>query len=181
MDAVILIMMALLAGVVLWLVLSQRQYQRVDYGAMVDQEERERQLGRRMEHLDRLIGDLIAYERERREELDALVATTRAELEQQVQQAKAEIVRDVLSQGQTFDELLLSQQGVLPGQPQPARGGAAEPGANANLVRFFKNPRQHQIAELLELGHTPAEVSRFLGVSQHEVDLVGSIIFSESA
>lgn len=180
MDAVILIMMAILAGVVLWLVLSQRHFQRVDYDALIDQEERERQLARRMEHLDRLIGDLIAYERERRAELDALVATTRTDLAREVEQAKADIVREVLNQGQTYDELLMSQQGVAPGQSQPVELGM-DPAANANLVRFFKNPRQHRIAELLELGHTPAEVARFLGVSQHEVDLVGSIIFSESA
>jgi hypothetical protein len=180
MDAVILILMALLAGVVLWLVLNQRHFQRVDYGTLVDQEERDRQLARRMEHLDRLIGDLIAYERERRAELDALVATTRTELSREVEQAKADIVREVLSQGQTYDELLMAQQGVAPGQSRPQQP-PEQPAANANLVRFFKNPRQHRIAELLELGHTPAEVARFLGVSQHEVDLVGSIIFSESA
>ncbi len=179
MDAVILIMLALVAGVVLWLVLSQRQFQRVDYGAMVDQEERERQLARRMEHLDRLIADLIAYERERRAELDALVINTRAELRQQVEQAKADIVCEVLSQGRTYDELLMSQQGIEPGIRVEQDSGASP--ANSNLVRFFKNPRQHRIAELLELGHTPAEVARFLGVSQHEVDLVGSILFSEQS
>ena len=175
MDAVILILLALLAGVVLWLALSQRQYQRVDYGALVDQEERERQLARRMEHLDRLISDLIAYERERRAELDALVVNTRTELQRQVESAKAEIVREVLSQGQTYDELLLSQQGL------PAARENTTSQSNPNLVRFLKNPRQHRIAEMLELGHTPAEVARFLGVSQHEVDLVGSIMFSEQS
>lgn len=179
MDAVILILLALLAGVVLWLVLSQRNFQRVDYGAMVDQEERERQLARRMEHLDRLIADLIAYERERRAELDALVDNTRAELLKQVEDAKAEIVREVLSQGQTYDQLLMSQQGIAQDASRLLDTGTAA--ANSNLVRFFKNPRQHRIAELLELGHTPAEVARFLGVSQHEVDLVGSILFSEQS
>ena len=89
------------------------------------------------------------------------------------------LVREVLSQGQTYDELLMSQQGITLGTGTELNGDSTP--ANSNLVRFFKNPRQHRIAEMLELGHTPAEVARFLGVSRHEVDLVGSILFNEQS
>ena len=182
MESIILILLALLTGVVLWLVLSQRNFQRVDYGAYIDQEERDRQLARRMEHLDHLISDLVAYERQRRDELAAMVDSARRDLEQQVQQAKAEIIRDVLSRGGSYDELLASEHGVkLPPVP-PSASQRTVGGGNENLVKFLRSPRQRQIAEMLELGHTPHEVSRFLGVSKHEVDMVGSIIFSgESA
>jgi len=49
------------------------------------------------------------------------------------------------------------------------------------MVRFLKSPRQQQIAEALELGYTSQEVSRLLGVSRHEVELVSAIIFKNKS
>ena len=48
-------------------------------------------------------------------------------------------------------------------------------GEHANLVRFRQGKRQARISGLLESGYAPGEVSKMLGVSRHEVDIVSSI------
>lgn len=182
MEGLLLLVLVLLGGVVLYLALSQRQYQRIDYTYLITQEERERQVTARLEHLERLLAEFIEYENRRRAELDQLIAAARQSLAQQVGEAQQTIVRNVLGQPSEMDRLLLKHSGAQPAEatpPQPLPPTPVEsPGEeNPQLVNFLKGPRQQQIAEMLELGHTSHDVSRILGVSRHETELVASIIF----
>ena len=80
-----------------------------------------------------------------------------------------------------MDNLLLRESGAE--MPRPVASGPRRPGQaageNRNMVNFLKSPRQQRIAEQLELGYTSQDVSRMLGVSRHEVELVASIIFRD--
>jgi hypothetical protein len=187
-EGLTLVFLALLAGVVLYLVLGQRHFQRVDYGHLLMQEERERQTLARLEHAERLLADLRQYDRERRRELDELVARAGAELAHQIDRAREDITAQVLNHPEVYDHLLEArsglESGVQPAPGEPVRGAnsrAARAGAQGNpsLVRFLRSPRQQQIAGMLELGFNHQAVSRELGVSRHEVELVSAIIFSE--
>lgn len=188
MEGLTLVFLALLAGVVLYLVLGQQRFQRVDYSHLLLQEERERQTLARLEHAERLLADLHQYERQRRRELDELIARAGAELAHQVDRAREDITAQVLNHPEVYDRLLAAHSGLedaaQPAQTEPvcyagSRGARAGAQGSPSLVRFLRSPRQQQIAGMLEQGFSHQAVSRELGVSRHEVELVSAIIFSE--
>ena len=178
---VVLLLLAALAGAVMYLLVSRRHFQRVDYGALLDQEERQRRLQVRIEQLEQMLGDLAEYDLRRRQELEFFVAAAKEELAAMVGRARSEIIDEVLNRPERIDSLLLHESGagVDPVVQPPAqpRAGRPERDDSPNMVRFLKSERQQQIAEALELGYTSQEVSRLLGVSRHEVELVSAIIF----
>jgi hypothetical protein len=182
-EGITLVFLALIAGVVLYLVLSQRSFQRVDYGHLLAQEERERQLITRLQQAEDLLLTIREYELSRRLELEQFVTATKRELVEEIAAARRSIVSEVLNRPGAYDQLLLADTGVLPaGKPQ---GGMplTQPATreNANLVRFLHSPHQQRIAEMLECGFSHQEVSRELGVSRTEVELVSAIIFNEKS
>jgi len=186
MDGMVLVILALLGGVVLYLALSQRLYQRIDYSYLITQEEKEKQVASRLAHLEKMLGKLNAHEQHYRDELEKLIADTRQALDIQVGEAKNTILREVLGQPNELDRLLFKHSGTESRAHQkPSRVPPASPshhsrtvGENQQLVNFLKGPRQQQIAEMLELGYSPQDASRMLGVSLHETELVESIIFT---
>jgi hypothetical protein len=181
-EGLTLVFLALLAGVVLYLVLSQRSFQRVDYSHLVQQEERERQTIARLKQAEALLATLREYEQARRLELDRFVAAAKHEIVEEVASARSAIVSSVLNAPDTYDQLLLAETGSLPidtTQPGSALLTPRPGGENHHLLRFLRSPQQQRIAEMLECGFSHQEVSRDLGVSRTEVGLVSAIIFSE--
>lgn len=182
MEGLILVFLALLAGVVLYLVLSQRNFQRIDYGHLILQEERERQLNTRLQQAEALLSTLREYEAARKLELEQFVSAAKRELAEEVAAARGTIVSEVLDRPGAYDMLLLADTGVAPLKqrpPAPAPQPQRLPERNSNLGRFCRSPHQQRIAEMLECGFSHQEVSRDLGVSRTEVELVSSIIFSD--
>ena len=174
----LLLTLVLVAGAVLFLYLNQRNFQRVDYGHLIDDEERERRLNARLRHLEDLLSELARYEQLRREDLDSLLSAAQQRLAEEIAGAKQHIVTDVLSRPAEMDFLLMrAAQAEPPAQLSQALLSPATEEQSVNMLRFLKSPRQRQIAELLEQGYRQAEVCRMLGVSGCEVDLVSSIIF----
>jgi hypothetical protein len=181
-EGLILVFLALLAGVVLYLVLSQRNFQRLDYSHLLQQEERERQIIARLKQAEALLATLREYEQARRLELDRFVAAAKQEIVEEVAAARGSIVAGVLNSPQAFDQLLLAETGSSPINSPCASAPRQLPGVrseNHHLVRFLRSPQQQRIAEMLECGFSHQEVSRDLGVSRTEVGLVSAIIFSE--
>jgi hypothetical protein len=181
-EGLTLVFLALLAGVVLYLVLNQRNFQRIDYSHLILQEEQERQLSARLKQAEDLLTTLREYEHARKLELEHFVAAAMRELADEVAQARGSIVSEVLDRPGAYDMLLLADTGVAPIAPpslQPQPQALRAPEHNTNLGRFRRSPHQQRIAEMLECGFTHQEVSRDLGVSRTEVELVSSIIFSE--
>jgi hypothetical protein len=179
-EGITLIFLTLLSGVVLYLVLNQKNYQRVDYSHLITQEERERHLMARVEHAERMIGDLVAFERKQRQDMEALIDLAGQELTTRIAKAREQVLKEVLDDPAQYDRILANSNRLtdLPAAPNPEhRSVSAAGGGNPNLVRFVRSARQQQIAEMLELGFTHQEVSRTLGVSRHEVELVSTIIF----
>lgn len=178
---VILVCLALLAGAVLYLLTSRRHYQRIDYSRLIAEENWEKRLKARLDRLEQLLTDLAEYDRRRREELDSFAAEARRELADQVRHAREEIVSEVLMRPDGWDRLLYDHSGAgLPpaAGPEPvARSTAAERIAPA--PRTLHGSRQQGIRELLEQGHTAQQISRLLGVSRHEVELVAAFVFTE--
>lgn len=175
----VLLILALLAGCVLYLLITRRNYQRVDYSRLVEQEIERRQLLARLERLEQLISDLGEYDRRRRGELEAFAAETKRELAEQLKRARSELSAEILDKPGRWEQLLLQESGAQPAtagvQPEPAE--TADAAESPQMRRFLNSPRQQRIAELLELGHTAQEVSQQLSVSRHEVELVAAIIF----
>lgn len=173
---VVVLLLAVLCCAVLILYLNQRQYQRIDFSSLLNQEEDQRRLESRIAYLEQLIADLAEFEQFRRQELDELITGTRSALEDQVTQAKHAIVHELLKSPERMDTMLLDSAASA------TRGPASAPAAKAALLPNLKsttanNPRQRQIAELLEDGFAENEVAYLLGISRHEVDLVSSIVF----
>ena len=182
MEGLTLVFLALLAGVVLYLVLSQRNFQRIDYGHLIQQEDRERQLNARLEQAETLLATLREYEYARKLELEQFISAAKQELADEIAAARNAIVSEVLDRPGAYDMLLLADTGAAPIKPQPALLEPQTPPAlnsNPNTMRFCRSPYQQRIAEMLECGFTHQEVSRDLGVSRTEVELVNAIIFSE--
>lgn len=181
-EGITLVFLALIAGVVLYLVLSQRNFQRIDYGHLVAQEERERQLLARLQQAEGLLLAMREYELACKLELDHFVTAAKQELAGEIRAARQFIVADVLNRPGAYDQLLLSDTGALPAtRPFAAAPAAYAQRENPNLLRFLHSPLQQRIAEMLECGFSHQEVSRELGVSRTEVELVSAIIFSEKS
>jgi len=180
---VVLLLLAVLSGVVMYLLVSRRHFQRIDYGGLLDQEERQRRLQVRIEQLEQMIGDLAQYDQKRRQELEFFVSAAKEELAAMVGRARSDIVNEVLNNPERIDSLLLHESGARreTSSAVPPEHHRPEPDNTPNMVRFLKSPRQQQIAEALELGYTSQEVSRLLGVSRHEVELVSAIIFKNKS
>jgi DNA-binding NarL/FixJ family response regulator len=178
----VLLILALLAGAVLYLLASRRHYQRTDYSRLVEQDVEREQLNARLRRLEQLIADLAEYDRRRRSELEAFARETRAELAAEIQRAREQIVAEVLASPERWEDLLLQQSGALPPAPpptttEPVIAEDTQAPENPQLLRFLKGPRQRRIAELLEQGLGAQDVARQLSVSRHEVDLVSAIMF----
>jgi hypothetical protein len=184
----VLLILALLAGAVLYLLASRRHYQRTDYAGLVEQDTEREQLKARLKRLEQLLADLAEYDRRRRSELEAFAREVRAELAAEIRRAREEITAEVLADPRRWEQLLLQQSGAqypadeAPGapsfarMPQPAAPGDSA-GDNPQLLRFLNSPRQQRIAELLEQGLGAQEVAQQLNVSRHEVDLVSALMF----
>ncbi|MBN2081248.1 hypothetical protein JW859_03465 [bacterium] len=169
----VLILLAMLAGAVLYLLTSRRHYQRVDYSQLIEQEEERRRMAARVERLEQLLARLVEYDRQRRAELGAFIDEAKTELAAQIKQAHRQIAEEILSRPAGWDQFLLDRAGVEP--PGVLADDADE--KLTQVVNFKHGSRQFRIAELLELGFTPQEVSRELGVSRHEVELISAMIF----
>lgn len=182
MDVLLLLSLlftALLGGVVIYLFANQQHFQRVDYQQLVNSEERERQQLKRLKHLERLIEDLVVYDKRRRREIEQLVERTKQELADAVAAAREEIIADVLRQPATLDSLLLQQAQVLIPQSVPSQPKVADAGSISAtpVVDFPQSPLQQRIAALLEEGRSTRDVAEKLGVSLHEVELVNALCF----
>jgi len=183
----VLLILALLAGAVLYLLASRRHYQRIDYSRLVEQDVEREQLTARLKRLEQLISDLAEYDRRRRSELEAFARETREQLAAEIRRAREELVAEVLADPQRWEQLLLDKSGAQPPEtpPEPAMPAPSlEPaaqlsgeGENPQLLRFLKGPRQRRIAELLEQGLSAQEVAQLTGLSRHEVDLVSALMF----
>jgi hypothetical protein len=172
----LLVILAVLAGAVLHLFLNQRNFQRVDYARLLDQEERHHVEQTRQAQLEQLVGDLARLEQRRRHELESLIERAEDRLESNVCEAKQRLIGQLLAEPRQLDGLLCASSGVHT-VPLPLARPVSDP-ANPQLLRFLRNPRQLQIAELLERGMAEQEVAHSLGLSGHEVELVSAIIFS---
>jgi len=179
MDALIwlgLLLMTLLAGAVVYLFLNQRHFQRVDYGHLLDQEERLRQLDARIAHLERLIADLALLEQKRRQELDQFVAETKNDLRQQLAQAQQQ-------QAERAVGSLPHAVGIPMGwELEPPSACQHEPvelpsAVEVPLAMPTASWRQQEVIELLEQGCDHQDISRLLGVSRHEIKLVETMLF----
>lgn len=182
MEGLILVFLALLAGVVLYLVLSQRGYQRLDYSHLIQQEERERRTAARLKQAEALLAALKEYDHARRAELDRFISAAKQEIADEVTAARQSIVAGVLNSPSAYDQLLLAETGASVTQPSRSAGRPATTQVHndtGQFGRFLRSPQQQRIAEMLECGFTPQEVSRDLGVSRTEIGLVSSLIFSE--
>ena len=175
-----LLLIALLAGAVLYLFINQRGFQRIDYRSLIDQEEQERRLQARLAYIEQLIADFAAYDRRRRQELEQLAEHARAEVAQQLSSARSRLADEILRDAAAVDHLILTQahtrrsrSAQLPREPMPGdRRG------NANVRRFLDGQRQQQIAGLLEEGYDPREVARILGISRQEVEMISALVFN---
>ena len=189
MEGITLVFLAVLAGVVVYLALNLRSFQRVDYSHLVEQEQLRQQIETRITYLEDLIARLAELERTRRDEMDAVLAAAKGELKAEVGQARQKILREVLERPATMDELLLHETTVS--QAIPAVADDPQASRRASVARSWReapsipqalmthSPRQQHVTELLELGYTHQDISRILGVSRHEVELVASLLFHE--
>jgi hypothetical protein len=174
-----LLFTALLGGAVVYLFSNQRHFQRVDYQQLIGSEERERQQLKRLKHLERLIADLVAYDKRRHREMEQLVKRTKLELAGTVAKAREEIITDIMRQPAALDSLLLQQAKVLTPQlasSEHSDADAGSPGVNTGMD-FAHSPLQQRIAATLEEGWSTREIAEKLGVSLHEVELVSAIHF----
>jgi len=161
----VLLLLAVLAGAILLLFLNQRNFQRVDYSALINEEEHQRRLNTRLAYVEQLIARLLDLEQQRGGELNRLVERARIDLETQVQQARQQITTELLSRPAQLDFVLLRNAGA-----------PTEPVAPAP-PRVLTTARQRRIAEMLEEGYDAREVAQMLGISCHEVELVSSLTF----
>ena len=179
-----LVMVALLGGVVLYLAYSLKNYQRIDHGRVLDDDRRQQQTEQRVRYLEQLLSDIAEHEHKRSAQFDEVVRQARQDFAAEVDRARDEIISRVVMRPEEADAMLLKYTGVEPGTPssEPSHPEVeisvidAEPDSES-LVSFLRSERQRNIAELLELGYTHQDVSRMLGVSRHEIELVDSIIF----
>lgn len=172
-----IVFLVVLGGVVLYLFINQWNFQRVDPKHLIDQEEQQRRLEARIEHLEKLISELKSYNQSKREELEYFVMAAKAEIADKVREAQDEIVGEVINQPDMLDRMLMNQaltrqSDAIPQQSVPAR-------AKTPPRRFqaLNSARQRQVAELLEQGLSHDEVAKSTGVSGQEIEMVASIIF----
>lgn len=78
MDILAIVMVALLAGAVLHLYLQLRHYQRIDYSALIQQEDIERQATLRLARMEDLLSRLLSEEQRRREEMASALGEVRS-------------------------------------------------------------------------------------------------------
>lgn len=188
-EGLTLVFLALLAGVVAYLALNLRHYQRVDYGNLVEQEQLKHQLESRIAHLEQLITRLAELEQIRRAELDSMLDQAKTDLRTEVQQAREQILSEVLEHPATLDEYLFRESARRPSGLPPVSDPHCVPSGAVTrdrrevpgvpLQRMLQSPRQQQVAELLELGYSHQDISRILTVSRHEVELIASLLFQE--
>ncbi len=179
-----LVLLTLLGGAVLYLANNQNKFQRVDHARVLDDDLREKQLDTRLKYLEQLIADLATLGKEKRSELDRVVSTAKQELGSQIEEARGEIINQVLMQPEDVDAALLKHSGISHGQflAEPTKVEPRQVNPNdTSMLNFLRSPRQREIAELLESGYSHQDISRMLAVSCHEIDLVASIIFSEES
>jgi IS30 family transposase len=174
-----LLFTALLGGAIVYLFANQRHFQRVDYQQLINSEERERQQLKRLKHLERIIADMVAHDKQRRWEMEQLVKRTKRELAESVAKAREEIITDIMRQPSALDSLLLQQAQVLAPQLASSEHSDADSGSpSVNTgMGFAHSPLQQRIAATLEEGWSTREIAEKLGVSLHEVELVNAIHF----
>jgi hypothetical protein len=138
MDGVILLLLGVLAAAVVYVIMSLRNYQRVDYSHLLEQEEYVRALDTRIEYLEQLIASQQDQFAQRERELTALLTVAQQHLAAEVRSAREAIIEEVLATPQRqqavqdrelarrrAEQGLLSQQQSLP----PVSGaGPAAPG-----------------------------------------------------
>jgi len=165
-------MVALLAGAVLYLWLQLRYYQRVDYGFLIKQDERERQTLARLAALEQLVSDLSDYDRLHRADLAEMLSSSQTQLE---------------LQAATLHDMLRDAGGGASESPRESRrsrrtattAGRPSAGPPRGELLFLRNEKQWDIAARLRDGDGPREIARALGISLHEVELVRSVIGSQ--
>lgn len=193
MESAILLLLGLLAIAVVYIVASLRHYQRIDYSRILEQDDYARALDSRIEYLE----DLIAQQQDEHQQREA-------EHQQRIDEARLQFAAELAAvrssgaaQAQQVEVLAAEadQTGSVPSagdaQQQPARSCVGRPRPTAQVsamieqappppadMLFFRcNSRQQEIAALLEAGDSPAEISRKLGASFQEIDLVNSLVF----
>lgn len=153
-EALISVMVAVLAGVVIHLWLQLRHYQRVDYVHLVEQEEREGRTKSRLSALEGLVSDLTAYDAIRRAELAEMLSASQVQLEQQ-----AALLRETLVEAANVRAARASDR-------------QAKPPASPAPVEFPLSSRERAIRIQLAQGHSAIQIAAELGLSLAEVELV---------
>jgi hypothetical protein len=135
MDGVILLLLGVLAAAVVYIIISMRGYQRVDYTHLLEQEEYVRALDSRIEYLEQLISTQQGQFAQRERELQALLTAAQQHLAAEVRSARETIIEEVLASPQQMHsvrerdaERRRSEQGLLSQRaPAPARPAAPPP------------------------------------------------------
>jgi hypothetical protein len=179
-------MVALLAGALLYLWLQLRHYQRIDYSYLISQEERERQTLGRLASLEQLVGDLSAFDRLHRADLAEMLSSSQTQLEMQAGALREMLAaaRQAEAASPTVRQVIVQPVALEEGAPPertPSRRRVADPAlkpavAQSGTLLFLRNERQWDIAAKLQDGAGAAAISRELGISLHEVELVRSVI-----
>jgi hypothetical protein len=171
-DAVVGVMVVILAAAVVYLGLQLRHYQRIDYSFLLEQDERERRTSARIKTLEKLVGDLTQFEALRRAEMTEMLSASQRQLEMQ-----ASLLREMLVEAAQTQAPL----GASSPQSVTRRHIAAAPDARAGLELQFPAlsrdaalmpSRERAIRIQLARGHDGQRIARELGVSMGEVELV---------
>src|SRR5437773_5149682 len=109
MDGVILLLLGVLAAAVAYIIINMRNYQRVDYSHLLEQEQYVRALDSRIEYLEQLIAAEQEHVAGRERELAALLTAAQQSLASEVRAAR---------------DILVEEVRYIPPQPPPELGPA---------------------------------------------------------
>jgi DNA-binding NarL/FixJ family response regulator len=197
MDGLLITLLAILGGAVLHLYLQLRKYQRLDYGALITQDERDRQAADRLQRLEAL----IAQQQDEREQQRSNTAEALREVRIAAKQLR--------EQFDSFREMANSQLSLKANDlPAPVRHGSV-PSHVSQLAREIEQISQRgrgpetqpaaqmrteapaqkmpissmagKVNELLKQGLSVKAIAKELGLSLREVEMLAALLRPQSA
>jgi hypothetical protein len=202
MESVILLLVGVLAAAVVYLFMSSRNYQRIDYSAILQQDDYVRALDGRIEYLEELIVLQQEQMELRQQDQEELLTAARLHFSQLAAAASeppppqparpepAPLPKPVTApDAETapsdnlqpkYDAVTLDALRELELWKQHPEMTHASAAPRPRTLPFIRNPRHREIANYLEAGYSPAEVAQALKASRHEIELVEAIVFNRT-
>jgi hypothetical protein len=190
MDGLVITLLAILGGAVLHLYLQLRKYQRLDYSALITQDERERQAADRLQRLEALIARQLDEREQQRDHTAEALKEVRIATKQLREQFDG--FREMAN-----SQLTLKAQDLAPAQRRGAVAAAAPlhagiqssttvsiPGLERREVFSPKMPISSmagKVDELLKAGLSNFEIAKKLGLSNREVEMLAALLRPQTA